>query len=100
MVEIELNSDFEEILIYAERYALGRRTYAVSNVVGFIRPMISLLETKTLATIRSDIEEVSRQVERTGIDGLWGMECDKREWLRLLSAIKIEMANRGGVSNG
>lgn len=100
MKEIELDENLEEIIVYAERYALGRRTYAVSSVINFIRPKITLLSTKTLMALHHDLDALCMQVERTGIDGLWGMECDKREWKRLWNSIKVELANRKGSADG
>lgn len=53
---IEINEDFESILICAERYACGRRTYIPSIVVGYIKPLIPRLSDKTLAVIYNDLD--------------------------------------------
>ena len=37
-IKINLNDDFETILICAERYALGRQTYMPKLVVDYITP--------------------------------------------------------------
>ena len=89
-----MDRDLETILIYAERYALGRRTFAVTDVCDYIKPLIPKLSKSTLVALNNDLQAVSDQVSRTGIDGLWGMDCDKREWLQLWFLIKHELRNR------
>ncbi len=54
---IEINEDFESILICAERYACGRKTYMPGIVVGYIKPLIPMLSDKTLAVIYNDISD-------------------------------------------
>lgn len=82
MVEIELDDNLETIVIFAERYVLGRRSYGVSIFTDYVRSMIPLLSTKTLSALDADIKGKKSEVERTGIIGLWGDACDEREWLR------------------
>lgn len=100
MVEIELDDNLESIIIFAERHVLGRKSYDVSIFTDYVRSMIPLLSTKTLSALDADIRGKKSEVERTGIKGLWGDGCDERDWLRLWNAIKIELANRKGVSDG
>jgi hypothetical protein len=52
---IELDEEFESILICAARYACGRRTYMPSIVIDYITPLIPVLSDKTLVLLRNDI---------------------------------------------
>lgn len=78
---------FGEMLNYAVRYALGRRSYAVGDTVSFIMPLIPYLTTRTLYVMHRDIKE---QAERD----LLGMDCDKVDWMKLYKAIGEEMERR------
>lgn len=89
-----MDEALEAILIYAERYALGRRTYAVTDVASYLKPRIQQISTKTLGVLNEDLQSMADKVAQTGIDGLWGMACDKREWQKLWSAVKVELAIR------
>ena len=91
---------FERILVYAERYALGRRTYAVSDVCDYVKPLIPQLSKKCLTNLNDDFQSMSDQVACTGIEGLWGMDCDKRDWLQLWFAVKHELRNREETGDG
>ena len=73
-------SDYEQIVISAERYALGRMTYIVSVTVNYILEQIEndKLSDKCLDVIAEDI----RHTENLGMD------YDKKEWLRLLDRIE------------
>ena len=92
-------SDFEKILVYAERYALGRRTFAVTDVCDYLKPLIPQLSKSALVALNNDIKAISDQVQRTCLEGLWGMDCDKREWLSLWFAIKRELRSREESGN-
>jgi len=70
--------DVSMILVSAERYAMGRRTYIVGWVCEFIRNNLHLLTEKDKTVMIRDIENP--------ID--YGDECDKAEWLNLLEILK------------
>lgn len=72
----------EDILFYAFRYALGRRTYAVADVASEIRAHASTLSAKTRALIVKEIRAADKQAE-----GL-GMEMDREEWVRTLNILE------------
>lgn len=78
---------FGEMLNYAVRYALGRRSYAVGDTVDFVMPLIPYLTTRTIYCMHCDIKE---QDER----GLLGMQCDKVDWMKLYKAIGEEIEKR------
>lgn len=80
------DEDFGAILTCAVRYALGRRTYIVSLVVDFIKPLLPELSKKTLTVMERDIETA----------GNYGDESvDKPVWMDLLTRVKSELKKRG-----
>lgn len=73
-------TNYELIIISAERYALGRMTYIVELTVNYILKEIEYdkLSDSCLNVIRNDIKEAKN----------YGMECDKEQWLKLLKRIE------------
>lgn len=73
-------SDYEQIIISAERYALGRMTYIVSVTVNYILQEIEndKLSDRCLDVIAEDIRSAKDL----------GMDCDEKEWLKLLDRIE------------
>ena len=73
-------TDYEQIVISAERYALGRMTYIVEITVNYIMKEIEedKLSDQCLNIIKNDI--------RAAKD--YGMQCDKDNWLKLLKRIE------------
>lgn len=85
---IEADDDrFGEMLNYSVRYALGRMSYAVSDTVSFIMPLIPHLTTRTIYCMHRDIKEHDEH-------GLLGMQCDKVDWMKLYKAIGKELERR------
>ena len=72
-------SDYENIIISAVRYALGRMTYIVNLTVNYVLKDIeeNKLSKKCLYIIKKDIENANDL----------GMECDKKDWQMLLNNI-------------
>lgn len=92
---IPLNDDFEQILISAERYSCGRRTYVVPAFVGFVKLLVPHLSDKTLDIfIRDFIEKSMREEPEGGDMGPFGMEQDRKEWRELWDAIEAEQKRR------
>ena len=80
---IDINGNQEDIsamLIGAERYALGRRTYIVQWTCEFIANNLHLLTEKDKNVMIRDIENA--------ID--YGDECDYKCWMALLIKLKGE----------
>lgn len=75
-------TDYEQMIISAVRYALGRMTYIVSLTVNYVLKDIeeNKLSDRCLSVIREDIE-----YERTRNN--LGMRCDKDNWKKLLNKI-------------
>ena len=70
--------DISAMLIGAERYALGRRTYIVEWTCSFIGKNLHLLTEKDKVVMIRDIEQTD----------YYGDECDEQCWKALLSKLK------------
>lgn len=64
----------EQVLICAFRYALGRRTYVVSEIVNELTTNWSHLSSYSKVLIRKEIIECNDL----------GAEMDKKEWAKIL----------------
>lgn len=73
-------TDYEQMIVSAERYALGRMTYIVEITVNYILQEIEddKLSDACLKIISKDITSAKS----------YGMECDKKLWLKLLDRIE------------
>ena len=73
-------TDYEQIIISAERYALGRMTYIVETTVNYILEEIEndKLSDECLDIIAEDIRQAKNL----------GMEFDKKCWIKLLDRIE------------
>lgn len=76
-------SDYEHIVISAVEYAIGRMTYIVSLTVEYVIKDIEQgkLSKECLQIIKRDIKEAKHL----------GMECDEKDWQRLLDRIEKEL---------
>lgn len=70
--------DISMLLLSAERYALGRRTYIVGWVYDVIKANMGLLTNKDKQVMIRDLENPIS----------YGDECDKAYWLALLEKLK------------
>lgn len=75
--------DINRLSVWAVRYALGRATYAVSDVVEVLLRNQKALSMSTKAAIARDIEEQAKR-------GL-GMDMDARQWGQLYAACKATL---------
>lgn len=85
-MQINFNGEAEDIsmiLVSAERYALGRRTYVVQWVCEIINKNMHLLSEKDKKVMIRDIEQAYS----------YGDECDKQEWMKLLQKLRKEIEN-------
>lgn len=86
---IEINKDFETILLCAVRYAIGRQTYMPSLVIDYITPLLPYLTDNTLRLIANEITEYE------GYEGGLGDEkIDKPYWEQFLRKIRLEIGGR------
>lgn len=83
---VPVDDSLGEMLNWAVRYSLGRRTYAVMDTVRYVIPLIPNLNNRTLWCIVRDIQEQ----DKFG----YGDECDKEYWMMLLDAVNKELAGR------
>ena len=80
-MQVKINGDKDDlsmILVSAERYALGRRTYIVNWTCEFIENNLDLLTKKDRQVMIRDLENPIS----------YGDECDEKDWKRLLEVLK------------
>lgn len=83
-MQVKINGnkdDISMILVNAERYALGRRTYIVNWTCEFIENNLALLTEKDRQVMIRDLENPIS----------YGDECDEKDWKRLLAKLKEEV---------
>lgn len=85
---VAVDSSFGEMMNWAVRYSLGRQTYAVSDTVSYIKPLVVALDDRTICCMQRDIVEQERL-------GGYGMDCDKKQWMSLLEVLEREIDRRG-----
>lgn len=73
-------TNYEHMIVSAERYALGKMTYIVELTVNYILQEIEedKLSDRCLDVIREDIKNARD----------YGVDCDKAQWLKLLNRIE------------
>ena len=88
MTDITITDDeFQQFIIYAERYAIGRMTYVPGEVNNIILKYLPFITNNTLGVLTQDIElEANRE--------MLGMDFDKKMWLALLDTLKNERDRR------
>ena len=85
-MNIKLNGKLEDIsamILCAERYALGRRTYIVDWTCEFIRNNLHLILDKDKHVMIRDI----KYQEKLG----YGDKCDEEDWTRLLKILEADV---------
>ena len=88
MTDITITDDeFQQFIIYAERYAIGRMTYVPSEVNNIILKYLPFIANNTLGVLIRDIELESDR-------DMLGMDFDKKMWLELLEVLKAEREKR------
>lgn len=76
----------EQILICAVRYALGRMSYVVSDVIEYVHYKRQRLSPECRRIIIRDIQE---EVDRYHAAGeTLGMRIDENQWLKLADELK------------
>lgn len=84
-------SNDELIIVCAVRYALGRMTYIVSVVCDYVASKKDTLSQNCINIIIRDIEEEMQRYHNSG--HTLGMECDEKEWVKLLEKLKGDRVN-------
>ena len=90
---VEIDKNFETILLCAVRYAIGRRTYIPSRVIDYITPLLSHLSYNTLGLIAAEI------IDHSYDGGLGDDMIDRPYWLAFKKKILAEMERRGNEAN-
>ena len=86
---VEIDKNFETILLCAVRYAIGRKTYIPSRVIDYITPLLPYLSEDVLKLIVNEI------IERYTYEGALGDEMiDKPYWEQFLRKIRLEIGGR------
>lgn len=80
---MDTKQEWEDILFYAFRYTLGRKTYAVSTVTAMLIKHKDLLSGSTKDVIR-------REIHAAIIEDKAGMDCDVAEWKHVLEGLENE----------
>ena len=86
---IEIDKNFESILVCAVRYAIGRKSYMPSMVIDYITPLLPYLSDNILRLIANEITEYEAYE-----GGLGDEKIDKPSWLEFLRKIRLEMGGR------
>ena len=86
---VEIDKNFETILLCAVRYAIGRQTYIPSLVIDYITPLLSHLSYNTLGLIAAEI------IDHSYDGGLGDDMIDRPYWLAFKKKILAEMERRG-----
>lgn len=86
---VEIDKNFETILLCAVRYAIGRETYIPSMVINYITPLLSYLSDNALRLIANDITEY-----RKYYGGLGDEKIDRLYWEQFLWKIRAERGKR------
>lgn len=87
---LPLDRDLEMMLISAERYAFGRRSYVVGTTVDYLISLLPRLSDWCKDVLLRDLTDERERADRIGNWDYWGDECDKRAWLRFLDALNEE----------
>lgn len=85
-MEFKLDDSFEEIMVYAFRYCLGRRSYAPHNYVKYAEKYIKFFSDNIIELMIREID-----FNRNAL----GDEVDKKVWISFYYKLLREINNRG-----
>lgn len=94
MEKIDLDQNFEHMLISAVRYAIGRRTFIVKSTVDYILSLIPRLSFWCVNVMLADLSEEIKAAERMNRPEQLGDEIDRIQWDRLKNALETEIGRR------
>lgn len=87
------DDDFQSVLICAERYACGRRSYMPDIIIGYITPLLPVLAETTLGALHRDLDEAARH------SNLGDPVIDAPGWFKLYEQVDVEIKRRAGGDN-
>ena len=86
---IEIDKNFETILLCAVGYAIGRRTYIPSLVIDYMTPLLPYLSEDVLKLLANEITKYE------AYEGALGDEMiDRPYWEQFLRKIRLEIGGR------
>lgn len=85
---VPIDSEFEQVLICAERYACGRQTYMPHTVIRYITPLLPHLDDNTLHVLDMDMQDAA------WIGGLGDPQIDAPEWMAFHEWVRNERKRR------
>ena len=85
---VEINKDFETILLCAVRYAIGRKSYMPSMVIDYITPLLPYLSYWILGLMAAEI------IDHNYEGGLGDEKIDRPYWEQFLRKIRLEIGGR------
>ena len=85
---VEIDKNFETILLCAVRYAIGRQTYIPSRVIDYITPLLPYLSYWTLGLMAAEI------IDHNCEGDLGDEKIDKPYWEQFLRNIRLEIGGR------
>lgn len=91
---VEIDKNFETILLCAVRYSIGRKSYMPSLVIDYITPILPYLSDNTLRLIADEITEYGAYK-----GGLGDEKIDRPYWEQFLRNIRVEMEKRHETTN-
>lgn len=92
MEKVDLSQNFEQMLISAERYACGRRTYIVEMTVDYIISLLPRLSDWCITVMQNDMKSEFDMAER--MQRKIGMSCDHEQWVKFREALDEVMKRR------
>lgn len=92
MEKVDLSQNFEQMLISAERYACGRRTYIVEMTVDYIISLLPRLSDWCITVMQNDMKSEFDMAER--MQRKIGMSCDHEQWVKFRDALDEVMKRR------
>ena len=95
-INIPLDKDLEEMLISAERYAVGRRTYIVDATAGYILLLLPHLSEWCISVMQHDMISELDLAKRMQSYKCFGDPSDYRTWMKFKEALDEEMKRRKG----
>lgn len=97
---LDLTKDLEHMLIGAERYAFGRRTYIVGTTVDYLISVLPKLSDWCLGVMRHDMKSHRDEASGRGRHDLDAMTYGGgyfiQDWMRFEAALDIETKRREG----
>lgn len=91
---VKINERFEQMIISAERYAFGRRSYIVGYTIDYILSLLPSLSDWCINILYSDIKSQFDTAERIKDYRHFGDNCDLKDWRRFYKALLNEIMKR------